>query len=631
MSSTIITELVQSLSQSLASSFSATVNDLQKGAWGPAGLGLSEKQQARLIKGIAKDLSASLASQVEVEEAYKGHLEGQLSKLEADKGVLREALGHKADDEAGNTNAEGGSSLPLLKRVSIARKGLEGLQSVKDRRLVELTPLIDECNALHLKRVSLTSGVAPKPLTVEAYLKDKGAASELSFKIDGIKNEIETLEAAEEELKTQNEKLLEDLEVPQSEIKEGTPSKDVNKQLNGIKHQRVAELKALGETISKLWTDLAVPREEQTSFSERVKATGLKPVTLAAGRDEVKRLRKIKAENQSKDLVDSRETITKLWGMLGYSDEQCKKFAPFRVDPSADEDLLQKHSAYQSFLQKEFDSKRSVLALLQKYEELAKSRQEIFDMENADNKLGERRNSASHSLEVSKKTAAVSRDMPKVLAKLVQAVKAMEATPVMTADGRQVRRPFLWKGVRYLQTLDAKEKAFRAQKEQQRADREKRKLEKRIGKTPGAATMKASAAFLAKAKAAKSRVALSKSKTSPTAKSPLAVKSSPTAKSTAKTPPAKQEPTKIVKTATTPTTVTRKPSLAPKTPPPAGARKPSLSPNRAKPPPRHLSQGAAVRKPSVTPRGPPPRGPPNEIRRVSTRPQDASSAPPPAI
>ena len=93
--------------------------------------------------------------------------------------------------------------------------------------------------------------------------------------------------------------------------------------------------------------------------------------------------------------------------------------------------------------------------LIQKYNQLAKSRMELFQRENgaaaavaAETKLKERRNSASHSLEISKMTAAVSKDLPRVLAKLVQAVKAIEAAPVTLQDGRQVRRAFMYKGER---------------------------------------------------------------------------------------------------------------------------------------------------------------------------------------
>ena len=104
--------------------------------------------------------------------------------------------------------------------------------------------------------------------------------------------------------------------------------------------------------------------------------------------------------------------------------------------------------------------------LIQKYNQLAKSRIELFQRENADagsgsSMLKERRNSATNALEISKLTAAVGKDLPRVLAKLVQAVKASEAAPVTLQDGRQVRRPFMYKGERYLAVLDRLEKVRR--------------------------------------------------------------------------------------------------------------------------------------------------------------------------
>lgn len=223
--------------------------------------------------------------------------------------------------------------------------------------------------------------------------------------------------------------------------------------------------------------------DERAEFTARVKATGMRPESKKVGEEEVKRLRGIKAEKQREQLKAARGEVEKHWDLCGYSDDQKSKFVEFKRDASEDEHLLDKHKTYLTSLKSEFDTKKPVLLLIQKYNSLAKSRLDLFERENADSgagsgaRLGERRNSAQMALETSKLTAAVSKDLPRVLQKLVQAVKASEATPITLADGRQVRRPFMFKGERFLAMLDRKEKV-RAWRER-RTKRGRRRSEER--------------------------------------------------------------------------------------------------------------------------------------------------------
>ena len=85
------------------------------------------------------------------------------------------------------------------------------------------------------------------------------------------------------------------------------------------------------------------------------------------------------------------------------------------------------------------------------------------------------------------RTAAVSKDLPRYLNKLVQTIKATEATPIELSDGRKVRKPFMYEGRRYLATLDQLEKDFKKMKEGKREDRERRKMERRLSSAPKSA------------------------------------------------------------------------------------------------------------------------------------------------
>jgi hypothetical protein len=81
---------------------------------------------------------------------------------------------------------------------------------------------------------------------------------------------------------------------------------------------------------------------------------------------------------------------------------------------------------------------------MEKYNMLSKSRQELFEKDNTtDSTLGERRNSVGTTELLGKLQAAV-KELPAVLTSLVTMVKTIEATPVTTADGRKVRRPFMY-------------------------------------------------------------------------------------------------------------------------------------------------------------------------------------------
>jgi len=193
----------------------------------------------------------------------------------------------------------------------------------------------------------------------------------------------------------------------------------------------------------------------------------------------------MKAAKQDDVIKSVREDISRHWEYCGYPDDQKAKFTPFKQNPLEDENILKKHQAYLERLKAEFEAKKPILLLIQKYKQLAKSRQELFDMENnVNNNLSERRrSSAVQALETSKLTATVTKDMPRCLQKLVQAIKAAEANPVELADGRKVRKPFMYMGERYLATLDRQEKEFKKMKEQFRDEREKRKMEKRVGGT----------------------------------------------------------------------------------------------------------------------------------------------------
>ena len=217
--------------------------------------------------------------------------------------------------------------------------------------------------------------------------------------------ELVALEKEEAKLAEENSRLMEALSVTPSELQQKSAnSKIQNAQLNEIKKRRANDLKELGETIGRLWSELEIPSEERMAFQTKVKMTGLKLESKATGEAEVKRLREIKASRQLSELNAIRDEIRKLWGMCGYSDEQKAKFKSFTLPDTTFEDgALPEHKSYLAALQQEFESKKHILLLIQKYKQLARARQDLFDIENSDRKILERKNSAVEALDISKR------------------------------------------------------------------------------------------------------------------------------------------------------------------------------------------------------------------------------------
>ncbi|GMH81043.1 hypothetical protein TrST_g11867 [Triparma strigata] len=479
-----IDSLSTSLSEEIAKDLRDTVEELCNGVWGDDGFGYTEKEKCRAIKKLAKEVQSALQHEKDKADVQKRGNEKKILKLREDRSKALAALQQlevKLDIE----------DLPLLKRKKALEAELKKLEELKRERLSAAKPLLDKYNTIKTNLLELVKGSGDEggasypDLVVDNYL-GAGGASALTELVDAREKELADKKKVEESLQQENKKLEAELDAKPEDFDPPPSSARVKYEiLKALKKSRMDDLKKLGEAIGKLWSELGVGNEERAEFTARVKATGMRPESKKVGEEEVKRLRGLKAEKQSSQLKLTRDEISKNWDLCGYSEDQRSKFVEYKQDASEDEHLLAKHETYLDTLTTEFETKKPVLLLIQKYNSLSKSRRDLFERENAGSgagmaaKLGERRNSAQMALETSKLTAAVSKDLPRVLQKLVQAVKASEATPITLADGRQVRRPFMFKGERFLAMLDRKEKEFKKLKEEFRQDREKRKIERR--------------------------------------------------------------------------------------------------------------------------------------------------------
>jgi hypothetical protein len=402
------------------------------------------------------------------------------------------------------------ASLPLAGRTKAARVKLDELQALKAERLQAVSQLVAKFNKLEVQK-SAVSGTAAASLAPDAYLT-AGAKDTLAAMVVSAEEELAALTAAEAELAQANEKLMADLRVEATDATLVSPSaKATNEKLKALRQERVDELRTLGATIGGLWNDLEVPNEAREEFKARVTKTGLTPDSKKVGEAEVLKLKQLKAASRKAGLATTREDIQKHWDLCGYTEDQRKQQFP-DYDLTDDDDTLPgKLVNILTKLTQEYEDKRPVIFLKEKYDALAACRQELFDLENAQTStLGERRNSITQTTEIARLTALV-KELPAVLVSLVTMVKTIEATPVALPDGRKVRRPFMFGGERYLVAVDRMEKEFRARKGEAKKMREERKMQKRVGTgggaTPGKLGLKSAATLVMAAGRAKAGVA----------------------------------------------------------------------------------------------------------------------------
>ena len=96
------------------------------------------------------------------------------------------------------------------------------------------------------------------------------------------------------------------------------------------KEKRREELASTGAEIARLWTLLRIPSSEREEFQQSFKMN-LSLETLARGRDELQRLKQVRAESLGRVIVSIRVDISALWDEAGVeSDEQrTEEFAEY--------------------------------------------------------------------------------------------------------------------------------------------------------------------------------------------------------------------------------------------------------------------------------------------------------------
>ena len=149
--------------------------------------------------------------------------------------------------------------------------------------------------------------------------------------------------------------------------------------LNEEKEKRREELAITGQDIARLWTLLKIPSEERANFSTSFKMN-LSMKTLAVGKSELDRLKKLQIKSMGKIISQIRSEIESLWDELAIStieQRECE-FSQFYISI---EDLTEKsiedHESYLNSLKSRLEELKPLLTKITKREAIVAERIEL--------------------------------------------------------------------------------------------------------------------------------------------------------------------------------------------------------------------------------------------------------------
>jgi hypothetical protein len=149
--------------------------------------------------------------------------------------------------------------------------------------------------------------------------------------------------------------------------------------LNEEKEKRREELAITGQDIARLWTLLKIPSEERANFSTSFKMN-LSMKTLAVGKSELDRLKKLQIKSMGKIISQIRSEIESLWDELAIStveQRECE-FSQFYISI---EDLTEKsiedHESYLNSLKARLEELKPLLTKITKREAIVAERIEL--------------------------------------------------------------------------------------------------------------------------------------------------------------------------------------------------------------------------------------------------------------
>ncbi|CAM9595800.1 unnamed protein product [Ectocarpus sp. 12 AP-2014] len=231
------------------------------------------------------------------------------------------------------------------------------------------------------------------------------------------------------------------------------------------RNTRREKLEKMGEEILDLWQQLDIGKDEQDVFAKSVDGMGLQ--TLEAGETELNRLRKLKLEKMGELVLASRVKIRELWDEIGYSEPERLAFKPMLVtEEGFTDELLQQHTQEADKLATKFETMKHILEKIEERETLVEQRIEYETSTKDPSRLRpkgsqqerrEQRRRFQEELEAEKR---IKNRLPMLTSSLSKTIPQWENAQDSV---------FLYKGERYLDTLQRSEDEYLALKDQIKA------------------------------------------------------------------------------------------------------------------------------------------------------------------
>ncbi|CAM9748161.1 unnamed protein product [Ectocarpus sp. 8 AP-2014] len=231
------------------------------------------------------------------------------------------------------------------------------------------------------------------------------------------------------------------------------------------RNTRREKLEKMGEEILDLWQQLDIGKDEQDVFAKSVDGMGLQ--TLEAGETELNRLRKLKLEKMGELVLASRAKIRELWDEIGYSETERLAFKPMLVtEEGFTDELLQQHTQEADKLATKFETMKHILEKIEERETLVEQRIEYETSTKDPSRLRpkgsqqerrEQRRRLQEELEAEKR---IKNRLPMLTSSLSKTIPQWENAQDSV---------FLYKGERYLDTLQRSEDEYLALKDQIKA------------------------------------------------------------------------------------------------------------------------------------------------------------------
>lgn len=265
--------------------------------------------------------------------------------------------------------------------------------------------------------------------------------------------------------------------------------KDRSQALLDEKERRRSELSETGTEIARLWTLLRVPSADREAFQASIKMN-LSMETLAKGRDELERLREIRASSLEQVVGSIRNDITALWEEIGIdNDEQRQTEFPIfsqSVEVLGDS-TVEVHEEYFTALKVRVEELRPILQKITRREGVVLERIELEHLQMNPERLQARGPNARDERKREEAMAQRVRALDKVTKELLASAATWEEAknaPLMYAGARFVDR-VANQDEHYIEVRDA------LRNSRKKPNSDKNAPEKNTGKPPIAPKAKA--------------------------------------------------------------------------------------------------------------------------------------------